>query len=51
MDYADWVEIAEIETCTEEALRNKMLGQCRVDMNEGWSESGKAESEIGTGIY
>ena len=51
MDYADWVEIAEIETCTEEALRNKMLGQCRADMHEGWSESGRAESEIGACIY
>lgn len=45
------VEIAEIETCTEEALRNKMLGQCRADMHEGWNESGRAESEIDPGIY
>ena len=51
VDYADWVEIAEIETCTEEALRNKMLGPCRADMHEGWSESGRAESEIDPGIY
>lgn len=45
------VEVAEIETCTEEALQNKMLGQCRADMHEGWSESGRAESEIDPGIY
>ena len=51
MDYADWVEIAEIETRTEEALRNEMLGQCRAGMHEGWGESGRAESEIDPGIY
>lgn len=45
------VEVAEIETCIEEALQNKMLGQCRADMHEGWGESGRTESEIGTGIY
>lgn len=28
-----------------------MLGPCRADMHEGWSESGRAESEIDPGIY
>lgn len=45
------VEVAEIETRTEEALRNEMLGQCRAGMHEGWDESGRTEREIGACIY
>ena len=51
VNYADLVEVAEIETCTEEALQNKMLGQCHADTHEGWDESGRAGSEIDPGIY
>ena len=36
--YVDLVEVVEISNYTEEEFRDRMLGQYRVDIVEGWGE-------------
>ena len=49
--YMDIVEVGEIERYSEEELQDRMLGQYRVNIDEKWGESNKAESDTDTDVY
>ena len=49
--YMDIVEVGEIEKYSKEELQDRMLGQYRVNIDEKWGESNKAESDTDTDVY
>lgn len=49
--YMDIVEVGEIEKYSDEELKDRMLGQYRVNVDERWGESNKVESNADTDVY
>lgn len=49
--YMDIVEVGEIAKYTEDELKDRMLGQYRVNVDERWGESNKTESNSDTDVY